>query len=71
MVSLPKSKPDYFTPERESAQAFLTIDAVFRQMPERSNFCAKNGVLSLNCHKRSVLVTGKSLLLFSKGDKYV
>ncbi|AGR58409.1 hypothetical protein A464_1223 [Salmonella bongori N268-08] len=50
MVSLPKSKPDYFTPEWESAQAFLTIDAVFRQMPERSNFCAKNDVLSLNCH---------------------
>ncbi|EHC36141.1 hypothetical protein SeGA_2642 [Salmonella enterica subsp. enterica serovar Gaminara str. A4-567] len=33
MVSLPKSKPDYFTPKRESAQAFLTIDADFRQLP--------------------------------------
>ncbi|EMR50195.1 hypothetical protein A671_05052 [Salmonella enterica subsp. enterica serovar Dublin str. DG22] len=35
MVSLPKSKPDYFTPKRQSAQAFLTIDADFRQLPER------------------------------------
>ncbi|WP_217985935.1 hypothetical protein, partial [Salmonella enterica] len=34
-VSLPKSKPDYLTPKRQSAQAFLTIDADFRQLPER------------------------------------
>ncbi|EHC87859.1 hypothetical protein LTSERUB_2974 [Salmonella enterica subsp. enterica serovar Rubislaw str. A4-653] len=34
MVSLPKSKPDYFTPKRQSAQAFLTIDANFRQLPD-------------------------------------
>ncbi|MBP1523005.1 hypothetical protein IU399_25400 [Salmonella enterica subsp. enterica serovar Worthington] len=44
MVSLPKSKPDYFTPKRQSAQAFLTIDADFRQLPE-DNLYVKNGVV--------------------------
>ncbi|EAM1112629.1 hypothetical protein E2V02_15935 [Salmonella enterica] len=64
MVSLPKSKPDYFTPKQESAQAFLTIDADFRQLPERQSLREKR-CLSLNCHQRSVLLTGEPSLLSS------
>ncbi|EAT7733577.1 hypothetical protein E2720_00265 [Salmonella enterica] len=49
MVSLPKSKPDYFTPKRQSAQAFLTIDANFRQLPERQSLREKR-----RCHEIAI-----------------